>query len=262
MAGRPRKRAKEALREPAVVPRVDFTVDDPLGLLAPSTAAQSPILIDDDGNIVPRETDPIAEMAPVSSSRWEARTTEPVDLAQWWRDHVAAIERDGADRTRLLADAGAHPSEIFAQQARMFAGMGLPRDVAATLLGLPESEFDVHYGADYTVGRAQMIMPVAANMLRIATSSEDRFAVKAATEVLNRLGGEEWRPPAQKLEIDDSRKSKAGVIDSSKLSWEDRQVMRGILERATGRAVEALPSGVAAGTVVDGSVDGDTEEVG
>ena len=167
-----------------------------------------------------------------------------VRLEQWWRDQMEAVERSIEERRDMLADSGEHPSEIFAHQARKFGALGIPRDVAATLLEISDADFENWYGNEYTVGSAETMVPVAQNLLRMATSMNDRVAVKAATEFLNRRGGEEWRPPAQKLEIDDGRAPKRGVIDSSRLSWEDRELMRGVLQRAlTGRTIEA--SGVA-----------------
>lgn len=167
-------------------------------------------------------------------------------LSDWWRNQVELIERTSAERADLLRDAGEHPNPIFARQAKVFGALGIPRDVVAVLLGISEGELSLHYGNEYAVGSAEVVSQVAANLLRIATSQNDRVAVKAAIEVMNRRGGEEWRPPAQKLEIDDSRKAKGNLIDSSKLSYEERQQLRAIVERAVGRRVD----GEAVGGVV------------
>jgi hypothetical protein len=159
-------------------------------------------------------------------------------LERWWREHMAAMELATAARRELLGAVSEHPSAIFARQARVFGALGMPRDMAAVLLEISEAQFASCYGNEYAVGSAGVLQQVSANMLRIAMSTNDRVAVKAATEFLNRRGGEEWRPPAQKLEIDDSRKAKGKVIDSSQLTWEQRQMLRDIIVSATGRRIE------------------------
>jgi hypothetical protein len=68
------------------------------------------------------------------------------------------------------------------------------------------------------------------NMMRIGASDSDPNAGRVGMQILDRRGGEEWRPPAQKMEIDDSR-NKPPVIDSSKLTYEERQQLRQMLTR-------------------------------
>jgi hypothetical protein len=159
-------------------------------------------------------------------------------LEHWWREQFSHIERTTAERQELFAGITEHPFPTFARQAKMFGAFGMPRDVAALLLEMSEGEFALHYGAEYTIGSAEMFMAVSQNFMRIALSSNDRVAVKAATEFLNRRGGEEWRPPAQKIEVDDSRKTKGNLIDSKSLSYDDRQALKAIIERSVGRRIE------------------------
>ncbi len=180
-------------------------------------------------------------------------------LAAWWRSQVAEIERAGAERRQLLATAGEHPSPIFARQAKVFGALGIPRDVVAVLLEMSQPEMEMYYGTEYAIGSAEVVSQVAANLLRIATSTNDRVAVKAAIEVMNRRGGEEWRPPAQKLEIEDSRKAKGNLIDSSKLSWDDRQALRAIIQNATGRAAVTVNGGVVPQIESEAGSAGDNE---
>jgi hypothetical protein len=217
MAGRPRKRAKKG--EPKK--------DDP-------SWAES--LAGDLLNTPPIPAAP-GDLVPVPPKPPSDREY----LAQWWRDQVEEIERGITDRRALLSVAFEHPNEIFAQQAKVFGALGVPKDVVATLLGLRETDFEAYYGADYGLGDAEMIGRVATNLLRIATSTDDRYAVKAAIEVMNRRGKEEWRAPAQKLEIDDTRKKKPNLIDSSQLSFEDRRLLREIIMRS----MSSAPAGLA-----------------
>jgi hypothetical protein len=248
MAGRPRKRAREA---------APVSVPTPFG-----TSARPVLELDNDGNVV-GATDPVTgEPVPVPASFAELAVgvhgatsvpthTEPTNdreyLAQWWRDRVEAIEASGAERRAAIAVAAdqGHPSALFERQARVFGALGIPIDVAAMLLEVTQTDFGLYYGRAYTVGSAEAIMPVAQNLLRIAMSSNDRVAVKAAVEVMNRRGGEEWRPPAQKLEVSDDRTKRDNVIDSRSLSYDDRRALEAIIRRSVGRGGEIAQTGVA-----------------
>jgi hypothetical protein len=159
-------------------------------------------------------------------------------LSQWWALEFASIERTLEERRNLLADAGPHPSAMIAREVLAAGVRGIPKDALAVLLQMSETELELHYGVEYASGCAEVIARAAQNMMRIAVSTNDRVAVKALSDFLNRRGGEEWRAPAQKLEIDDSKKAKGNLIDSSKMTWEDRQLLRGILERTVGRRVD------------------------
>jgi hypothetical protein len=189
----------------------------------------------------------LADEAPGTPAAWTPVTgilaPTPADdretLAAWWRSQVAEIERAGAERRELLATAGEHPSPIFARQAKTFGALGIPRDVVAVLLEMSQPEMEMYYGNEYAAGSAEVVSQVAANLLRIATSTNDRVAVKAAIEVMNRRGGEEWRPPAQKLEVTDDRKGRGNVVDTSNMTYDDRQLMREILLRTMGKGVSA-----------------------
>lgn len=216
MAGRPKRRARQAQME-----RPSF-------------------MIDESGNFVGDGPPTVVEPAPAAPEMpAPPKKSDREVLDEWWRDQMGAILESIETRRAVLSEAEEHPSEIFARQALAFGAMGIPRDVVAGLLEISEADLVRYYGSSYEAGRAHVVASVAQNMLRMAMSGNDRVAVKAATEVLNRLGGEEWRPPAQKLEIDDSRKSSKNVIDSRQLSYEDRQALRAIIERSVGTRVEA-----------------------
>ena len=69
-------------------------------------------------------------------------------------------------------------------------------------------------------------------MVRIATSLSDPAAAKVGMDMLARRGGENWRPATKRLEVDnDPNKGKPPVIDSSKLTYEERAQLREMLER-------------------------------
>jgi hypothetical protein len=175
-------------------------------------------------------------------------------LSTWWRGQMQHSERAHAQRQDMLAAVRdmEHPNIVFAQQVRMFSAQGMPRDVVATLLMMAESEVELYYGDDFRVGSAELLGQVAQKMAKFALADGDPFVqFKACVEILNRRGGEEWRAPAQKLEIDDSRKKKRGrTIDASKMSWEDRQTLREVIERYVAKD----RGGGVAGTLVEGAV--------
>ena len=244
MAGRPKRRALLAQQSGEQAPE------------EPDWAGEAARMMGLDPALVDRGGPPDASREALN------RETQQVDrrsLAEWFRDQVAALEQDHQERMDELAQAGEHPSPLFAGQVRRFSAIGMPPDVLAYMLGISEATLHEHYEAECRVGEGMFLAPVFANLYRIATSGNDRVAVKAATEIANRRGGEPWRPPAQKLEIDDDRKkSTKGIIDSSKLSWEEREQLRAIIERQIGMraSTELLTGGVAVDRVIE-SGDGD-----
>jgi hypothetical protein len=172
---------------------------------------------------------PIATKSP-TDLLMESVRTERALTALWWRDQVAELDRAAKERGESLKGSEAQ----LRGQARVFGALGMPADVAAALMGVNEGAFQAQYGDAYAVGSATMLAQVAANYLRIATSTNDRYAVKACGDIMNRRGGEPWRQPAQKLEV--SRPGpKANLIDSSKLTFEERQALKAIIMAATTR---------------------------
>lgn len=160
--------------------------------------------------------------------------TEREQLANWWRARMDQIEREHAQRVETLRQGGEHPCPVFARQVKMSGALGMPRALAAKVLGISLHCLDAHYGDEYDLGAAEIISSVAANMIRIGTSTTDPAAAKVGMDILSRRGGQEWRPPAQKLEVADDREVPKNVIDSSRLSPEERQQLRLMIERATG----------------------------
>lgn len=157
--------------------------------------------------------------------------SEREHLTAWFRQRLEQSEREHEERVQTLRTVGEHPSPIFAKQARMFGMLGLPRDLSAKMLQLSPHMFDVHYEEDYKLGTAEVISSVAANAIRIGTSTTDPAAAKTAMDILARRGGVEWKPPAQQVKMEDDRQPPRNVIDSSKLTYEDRQQLKAMIER-------------------------------
>jgi hypothetical protein len=159
----------------------------------------------------------------------EAQGPQREVLALWMKDKVEKIQADADARAELLRTVGEHPSPIFSRMVKNFGMLGIEKKLVAKIMGITPGTLNQFYAEDYDVGAAEIISSVAANMLRIATSPDDPNNAKVGMDVLNRRGGEEWKPPAQKLIT--SIEKKDNVIDSSKFSYEERQELRKMLER-------------------------------
>jgi hypothetical protein len=161
----------------------------------------------------------------------DARGSERERLAAWMRERFSEIERIHAERVELLRTVGEHPSPVFAKIVRIDGALGMPKSLVAKKLGITTATFDIHYGDDYAMGAMEIMSSVAANALRIATSTCDPAAAATALKVLDRRGGPEWKPPAQQVEVEN--KDAPPIIDSSKMTPEERQQMRIMLTRIT-----------------------------
>jgi hypothetical protein len=153
-------------------------------------------------------------------------------LETWWRETMMHVEHVLQRRAEMMASATEHPNEIFARLALAFGAEGKPVDVAAVLLGMSQEDFRLHYGHEWALGSAEITSQVAANFIRIALSSNDSIASRAAREFLDRRGKEEWKPPAQKLELTRPQEN-GSTIDAASLSYDDRQALKAIILRAT-----------------------------
>lgn len=87
-----------------------------------------------------------------------------------------------------------------------------------------------HYADDYELGAAEIITAIAANMNRKAISDSDPNAAKVGLAILERRGGEEWKNPARRIELDNNPNKGPPVIDSSKLTFEQRAQLRAMIE--------------------------------
>lgn len=190
---------------------------------------------DDDGNVTMfpvqkrgRRRMSVPEGMPVVE---DARGSERERLAAWMRTRFEEIERLHAERVELLRTVGEHPSPVFAKIVRIDGALGMPKSLVAKKLGMATASLELHYGADYDMGAAEILSSVMANALRIATSTTDPNAGRLAMQVLDRRGGSEWKPPAQQVSVEN--KDAPPIIDSSKMTPEERQQMRVMLTRIT-----------------------------
>lgn len=183
----------------------------------------------------PRKRGRPPKRPPLPAEVEEYPSLRPADerevVANFWRARMDQIQREHDERVQILRTAGEHPSPIFAAQVKSAGALGLGKSVTCRLLGIAQYTLDTHYAADYELGTAEVISSVAANMIRIGTSTTDPANAKVGMDILSRRGGQEWRPPAQKLEVNDDREAPKKLIDSSKLTYEERQQLRLMIER-------------------------------
>lgn len=151
-------------------------------------------------------------------------------LSIWMKAQFDRMESEYTARIEILRTAGEHPSPIFSGFVKRFAALGISKKQIAQLLNISTGVLKNNYDNDYDLGIAEANILVASNMLRIATSDTDANNAKVGMHWLDRRGGEPWKPPAQKMVIDDERQSPP-VIDSSKLTFEERQTLREMLLR-------------------------------
>jgi hypothetical protein len=155
---------------------------------------------------------------------------ERANLAAWMKEQIERIEAAHRERVQILRTVGEHPSPIFSAMVKQHAYAGLPQALIAKLMCCSVSTLLNHYADELDLGKAELISAVGMNMARIATSTTDPNNAKVGMDILNRRGGEEWKPPAQKVEFKPEA-SGPPVIDSSKLTREERDQLRIMLTR-------------------------------
>jgi hypothetical protein len=149
-----------------------------------------------------------------------------------FRERIRQIEADADERIRLAQQTTDHPSPVYQRLVKHYAAMGIKPTLISKMLMIPWSVLNTFYEQDLEIGTGEINLEIAKSMAMIAIDPLHPQAAKVGMDWLSRRGGEEWKPAAQKLEVADDR-DKPPVIDSSRLSAEDRQVLREMIERAT-----------------------------
>jgi hypothetical protein len=151
-------------------------------------------------------------------------------MALWLKERFDTIERQAEERAEVLRTVGEHPSPIMGNFVRRFAGLGITKTGIARLLGIGVGTMVRHYEAELELGKAETVVAVAGTMLKIATDPDHPSAGKVGMAILDRQGGEEWAPPTKKIALS-NEKNEAPIIDSSKLTFEERQTLRAMITR-------------------------------
>ncbi len=119
-------------------------------------------------------------------------------------------------------------SEFSRKQVMRAVGMGLLDKEIADLLQITEKQLTYNYQRELSRGSPEKIFAVAQTMYSIATDPMNKGCVEAAKYWLERRGGEQWRKPPDRVE-NEVRVQERPVIDSSKLSHEQRAQLKDIL---------------------------------
>jgi AraC-like DNA-binding protein len=169
-------------------------------------------------------TDDLPDLPQVDGAEREA-------ISLWVKSRLEESERAHLDRIELLRTAGEHPSPIYARFVRLSGELGLTKSLTAKQLGISVSTLTTHYAEQYELGAAEILSAIAANMNRKAISNTDPAAAKVGMQILERRLGETYAPPTKKVELDNKR-DLPNVIDSSRLTRDQRQQLRDMLTYA------------------------------
>jgi hypothetical protein len=182
-----------------------------------------------------------------------------IDASAWASERIELAAADFAERMAVMRAPKRHPTKAVAAQVRYFGALGIAPRLVARWAGMTELQLLGFYAEEFEAGQAAVNVMVGANLIRLALGN-DRNTVKAAVEVMNRRGGTEWR---QRKVIEDKPASespteeRAGIIDASTLTPEQRQQLRDMIQQRTG--TPAAPSQVTGGLVPTYSSGGDEE---
>lgn len=175
---------------------------------------------------MPRKREPPPELPPenAAGSRRE-------QIALWMKERIDSIASQYEERIELLRQGGEHPNPVHGKMVKKFAMLGISKSQIAKLLEIGMTTIVTYYEDEFDRGIAEGNAAVAMTMLHIATDPTNPQAGKVGMSWLDRRGGDEWAGSAKKVQIEDKRT--APMIDSSKMTFEERQTMRAMLTRIT-----------------------------
>jgi len=148
---------------------------------------------------------------------------------QFMKAELESIARSYQEREDLIKSGGEHPMPLYAKLVHNHAAMGQTIPQICRYLGISRPVLERWYADELELGVAQINLRIASNVARKALS-DDPDAAKIGLDWLDRRGGDGWRKSTQKIEVEDK---KPPVIDSSKLTAEEREQLRAIVTRLT-----------------------------
>jgi hypothetical protein len=155
---------------------------------------------------------------------------ERKDLMNFMKAELENIARTYQDREDLIRSGGEHPMPLYAKLVHNHAAMGQTVPQICRYLGISRPVLERWYADDLELGIASINFRIASNVARIALS-DDPNAGKIGLEWLDRRGGDAFRKSTQKIEVEDT---KPPLVDSSKLTQDERDQLRAIFERIAG----------------------------
>lgn len=122
---------------------------------------------------------------------------------------------------------------------RKLAKAGWSQDQIAEGMGVSDETLRKYFRYELDMGNIEMCSTIESTLFEIATNAEHKSCVAAATVLLKAKGGDEYRE-TKRTEITgadggplEQRIQNVDVIDTSKLSFEERDTLAKILESAT-----------------------------
>ena len=138
------------------------------------------------------------------------------------------------------------PNRVTRSMVQKLAGLNQTHTAIAKCMRLRVSTLQSLYGRELERGGMLYTAKVAEQLHSVAIDREHPGFVKAATFWLERVGGPQWRK-VSKLELASEQGTGAlPVIDSRKLTPDERDELRRLVAKATGpaEAAEALAEAV------------------
>jgi hypothetical protein len=104
------------------------------------------------------------------------------------------------------------------------------QEQVAKLLKVGVDTLRRHYGDELERGGISKTIDIAKTMYAIATDPENKSAANVGMWWLERRGGDLWKAPDKRVAVDVTTREAPPIIDSSRLSFEQRQQLREIVQ--------------------------------
>ena len=163
---------------------------------------------------------------PPAKRRRHLEVDERAQMLAWMKQQIAEIQASADRRVELAKLGGEHPMPHYALVIQHYAGMQLDAATIARMLNIPYATLMLHYENDIELGQAHVSLQIAENMVRIATSTRNKDAARVGMDFLGRTNKKMRN--TKKFEIEAPNETR--VIDSSKLTPEQRQQLRDMIE--------------------------------
>ena len=193
--------------------------------------SDDPPVVTDITDAVPRRSRRLSVMPTLPGISPQERK----DLMQFMKAELESIARSYQEREDLIKSGGEHPMPLYAKLVHNHAAMGQTVPQICRYLGISRPVLERWYADELELGVAQINLRIASNVARKALS-DDPDAAKIGLDWLDRRGGDGWRKSTQKIEVNPD--DRPPNLDLTKTTYEERQALRAILQRAAARAAE------------------------
>src|SRR5271170_1096380 len=150
------------------------------------------------------------------------------NVSLWMKERIQEVEAAANARIEALRQGGEHPSPIFQKMAHFYACMGLEEKYIAKMLFISHQVLITNYEEDLKLGYAEALVTMGTTLYKIGSDPTHKDAAKVALEWLSRFGGEKWKPPTNKVQVQ-APKDKSRIINADELNYEQRQQLRAMI---------------------------------